>query len=80
MNVIVDNDFLYLLDFLDSRNAESKISKLCQNLGCSVEDGVAPITKLIDEELRLYFQGKLKKFETPLYLSGSKFQKKNLPA
>ncbi|USO00516.1 MAG: methylated-DNA--[protein]-cysteine S-methyltransferase [Alphaproteobacteria bacterium] len=73
---ISDRKKLYLLKFADSCNLEIEISKLGLNQKISTKlIDSAPVT-MIRNELNLYFSGKLSKFQTPLHLAGTDFQKK----
>ncbi|MCC8406701.1 MAG: methylated-DNA--[protein]-cysteine S-methyltransferase [Rickettsia endosymbiont of Sceptobius lativentris] len=76
MLVISDEERLYLLDFAESKGGlEHKIKRLKINVKSAItEDRTKPILS-IEEELKLYFNGTLQKFNTPIYLLGSEFQK-----
>lgn len=75
MLAISDEERLYLLDFAESKGLEHKIKRLKINVISAItEDRTKPIIS-IEEELKLYFNGTLQKFNTPIYLLGSEFQK-----
>ncbi|AAL03408.1 methylated-DNA--[protein]-cysteine S-methyltransferase [Rickettsia conorii] len=75
MLAISDTERLYLLDFVESKGLEYKIKRLKINTKSAItEDRTRPIIS-IEEELKSYFSGTLQKFNTPIYLLGSKFQK-----
>ncbi|WP_040255919.1 methylated-DNA--[protein]-cysteine S-methyltransferase [Rickettsia hoogstraalii] len=75
MLVISDEERLYLLDFAESKGLEHKIKRLkAKTKSAITEDRTKPILS-IEEELKLYFNGTLQKFNTPIYLLGSPFQK-----
>ena len=75
MLVISDEERLYLLDFAESKGLEHKIKRLKINVKSAItEDRTKPILS-IEEELKLYFNSTLQKFNTPIYLLGSEFQK-----
>lgn len=57
-----DKEKLYFLEF-----AESESKKYSEKTS---------VIESIEKELKLYFQGKLQHFKTPLALSGTSFQKK----
>ncbi|OJW68423.1 MAG: bifunctional transcriptional activator/DNA repair enzyme protein Ada [Candidatus Amoebophilus sp. 36-38] len=75
MLAITDQKFLYLLEFVDRRGLEREIEKLRINLNGAIIPGHTQVTQQIESELQKYFEGSLKEFKTPLYLSGSTFQK-----
>ncbi|ACP53666.1 Methylated-DNA--protein-cysteine methyltransferase [Rickettsia africae ESF-5] len=75
MLAISDTERLYLLDFVESKGLEYKIKRLKINTKSAItEDRTRPIIS-IEEELQSYFSGTLQKFNTPIYLLGSEFQK-----
>lgn len=73
---IADEKNLYLLEFVERRGLEKEIEKLrCKMKGAIVPGMTQPLHS-IEGELKKYFEGTLKKFETPFLLLGSPFQKK----
>jgi AraC family transcriptional regulator, regulatory protein of adaptative response / methylated-DNA-[protein]-cysteine methyltransferase len=75
MIAIGDEDRLYLLKFADKANLEYEVEKFKIKLEADVVSGNStPITS-IKSELECYFDGTLTKFETPIHLVGSSFQK-----
>jgi AraC family transcriptional regulator, regulatory protein of adaptative response / methylated-DNA-[protein]-cysteine methyltransferase len=72
---IADDKTLYLLEFLDRKNLDKKIEKFKQQLKQPIEAGINTILSQTKSELNAYFEGKLKKFETPLKMQGTAFQK-----
>ncbi|CAK6518701.1 methylated-DNA--[protein]-cysteine S-methyltransferase [Rickettsia helvetica] len=75
MLAISDEERLYLLDFADSKGLEHKMKRLKINTKSAItEDRTRPILS-IEEELKSYFSGTLQKFNTPIHLLGSPFQK-----
>lgn len=75
MLAIADERFLYLLEFLECRGLEREVERLCISTKSAIIAGTTdPITS-IQRELKLYFDGTLKIFETPIFLLGSPFQK-----
>ncbi|HJD54996.1 MAG TPA: methylated-DNA--[protein]-cysteine S-methyltransferase [Rickettsia endosymbiont of Proechinophthirus fluctus] len=75
MLAISDTERLYLLDFVESKGLKYKIKRLKINTKSTItEDRIRPIIS-IEEELKSYFSGTLQKFNTPIYLLGSEFQK-----
>jgi AraC family transcriptional regulator, regulatory protein of adaptative response / methylated-DNA-[protein]-cysteine methyltransferase len=75
MIALVDDDALHLLEFADRRGLELEIEKMRQSVKCLIVPGRTKITDMIDRELKAYFEGTLKSFQTPLKLYGSDFQK-----
>ncbi|AFC69841.1 cysteine methyltransferase [Rickettsia amblyommatis] len=75
MLAISDTERLYLFDFVESKGLEYKIKRLKINTKSAItEDCTRPIIS-IEKELKSYFSGTLQKFNTPIYLLGSEFQK-----
>lgn len=75
MIAIVDEKFLYLLEFTDRRGLEKEIERLRKRMRASIIPGKTKVTDQIKDELAHYFEGQSFKFKTPLYLLGSDFQK-----
>jgi AraC family transcriptional regulator of adaptative response/methylated-DNA-[protein]-cysteine methyltransferase len=75
MIAIADEDSLYLLEFDDRRGLESEVERLKIKTKEAIIPGITDPIKSITLELESYFEGKLKKFNTPLHLLGSPFQK-----
>ncbi len=74
MLAIADEKNLHLLEFVERRGLEQGISRLRACLSAAMIPGkTAPIVS-IEDELALYFSGKLRVFETPFILRGSDFQ------
>ena len=76
MLAIADEKELYLLEFIERRGLEREIEKLRLKIKSAIVPGIAEPLRSIERELVAYFEGKLKKFETPLFLLGSPFQKR----
>ena len=74
MQVIADNQTLYLLNFVDSRGLEKAMARLKKTKLPIIVGKSKPI-KQIEAELEEYFLGKIHVFKTPLFLLGSPFQK-----
>lgn len=72
---ISDNNYLYLLEFIDRRGLEREIERLRKRLKIGIIPGRTQITEQIEKELRDYFSGKNLNFQTPIFLLGSDFQK-----
>ena len=75
MLAVASEEFLYLLEFVDRRSLESEIKKLRNETKSAIIPGITDPIKSISQELEDYFLGTLKKFKTPLYFSGTTFQK-----
>ena len=65
-----------LLEFTDRRMLETQISRLKKYLKATFVPGVHPLFNSLEKQLKAYFNGELKKFDLPLVLPGSDFQKK----
>ena len=72
MVAVGDSEALFLLEFEDS----SQLERLCQNLRATIHSGRAESVDAVENELELYFEGKLTQFQTPLVLTGTDFQKR----
>ena len=76
MVAIADDTGLYLLEFVDRRGLDREIERLRIRMKSAVIPGDSEIIDNVKSELKLYFDGKLKTFKTPLLLLGTPFQKK----
>lgn len=76
MQVISSEDSIYLLEFADKRGLEGEIARLKLRKKATIVTGTTCSMKSIEVELKAYFEGTLKNFKTPFYVSGSQFQKK----
>lgn len=76
MFAITDEEKLFLLEFVERRGLEKEIERLRKRMKIAIVPGVTEPLRSIERELKKYFEGKLKKFETPLFLLGSDFQKR----
>lgn len=76
MIAIADEKELHLLEFIDRRGLEKEVENLRIKLKAIIIPGLAPPIEMVEKELTLYFEGKLKNFKTPLFFQGSDFQKK----
>ncbi|MBP6870240.1 methylated-DNA--[protein]-cysteine S-methyltransferase [Candidatus Babeliales bacterium] len=74
MVAIADQQFLYLLEFIDRHGLEDSIKKLKKTINSTIIPGRTTIINLIEKELHQYFDGTLQTFMTPLHFSGSPFQ------
>lgn len=75
MLAIVDEEFLYLLEFIDRRGLAREIDRLRKSLKIGILLGRTPITDQIEKELADYFNRTSSVFRTPFFLLGSPFQK-----
>lgn len=71
---IADDQFLYLLDFVNRKGLEREIERLSTTTKMQIVPGQSKAITLIKGELEQYFSGNLKEFKTPLYLPGTPFQ------
>lgn len=72
---IADDEYLYLLEFVDRRGLEREIERLRNRLNAQIIPGKTIISEQIKEELQRYFTNELDEFKTPFILIGSDFQK-----
>jgi len=75
MIAIADDTSLYLLEFSERRGLEKELQKLYAKIQPTIEPGETPALSLIEKELKLYFEGSLKTFQSSFYLMGTPFQK-----
>lgn len=71
---IFDDNYLYFLEFIDSKNLIKEIKTLTKKLSSSLTFGTSKISKDLDKKLKLYFSNKLKIFDIPFKLTGTNFQ------
>ncbi|SFE80499.1 AraC family transcriptional regulator, regulatory protein of adaptative response / methylated-DNA-[protein]-cysteine methyltransferase [Paenibacillus algorifonticola] len=74
MMAIGDEQHLYLLEFVDRRGLEREVERLRKRTKSAIIPGTTASIQSIEQELELYFDGKLSDFKTPLFLLGSPFQ------
>ncbi len=75
MLAIADDEALYLLEFVERRGLEREIERLRIKTKSAIIPGITDPIKSIEAELKLYFEGKLRNFKTPIHLMGTPFQK-----
>jgi AraC family transcriptional regulator of adaptative response/methylated-DNA-[protein]-cysteine methyltransferase len=75
MLAIADEASLYLLEFVDRRGLEREVERLRIKTKSAIIPGRADPIHSIEHELKAYFDGTLKDFQTRLHLIGSPFQK-----
>lgn len=75
MLCIADEQYLYLLEFVDRRGLEREIERMRKKLKMAIIPGETHITHIIKKELDAYFDGSQFTFNTPVHLLGSSFQK-----
>lgn len=76
MVAIADEQFLYLLDFVDSRGLGREVERLGLRMKAAIIPGSTKPLNLIKQEIVQYFGGQLKKFNTPFIFLGTPFQQK----
>jgi len=67
---------LVLLEFADRRALERQLHTLCRRFKALLVPGSEPVLTQVERELEGYFSGRLKRFDTPLHLLGTPFQKR----
>ena len=65
-----------LLEFTDRKMLETELKQLAKSKRAQIVQGDNRFFKPLKEQLTAYFQGKLSKFDLPLDLIGTEFQKK----
>src|SRR5436190_16713408 len=76
MLAISDERALYFLGFINRDNLKQEIQHLCIVTKTTIIPGTSMPIELIKSELAAYFNGTLQEFKTPLYYSGTVFQKR----
>lgn len=79
MMAIGDNEALYLLEFTDRKHIDAQINRVAKHtkrpiIAATAKTSSAAI-KSIKTELKSYFSGELKTFQTPRMMTGTDFQK-----
>lgn len=75
MLAISDDEALCLLEFVGKHGLETGIERLRIESKAVILPGKADPIESIQDELKLYFDGNLREFKTPLHILGSLFQK-----
>ncbi|MFC3161566.1 O-6-methylguanine DNA methyltransferase [Chryseobacterium arachidis] len=65
-----------LLEFTDRKNIEKQLQSLSKSLDSEIIEKDHQHFRQLEEELKEYFEGRRSKFEVPLYISGTEFQRK----
>lgn len=76
MVICGDESAIYLVEFQDRRKLEDQFEGLRRRVGASISPGTSPAIERMGCELAAYFASGLWKFETPVRLSGTAFQKR----
>lgn len=69
-------DGICLLEFTDRRKLETQIKVLEKRLNATLYSGTNPFFKSLTRQIKSYFKGELKRFDLPLVMPGTDFQKK----
>lgn len=75
MVAIANDDGLVVLEFEDRRALEREVEWARRRFGAVVAPGDSPHLRSIERELEEYFGGERARFETPLVMEGSAFQR-----
>jgi AraC family transcriptional regulator of adaptative response/methylated-DNA-[protein]-cysteine methyltransferase len=75
MVAVADEKVLYILEFFDKKCLEYEIKKLCVKIKSGITVGKTVPIISIEQELELYFKGRLRVFKTSVYFLGTSFQK-----
>lgn len=67
---------LYALQFLDQSDLQHKVTKLLKQHHASLTEHATQPIQSVQQELDAYFAHTLQEFTTPLFFSGTSFQKK----
>lgn len=74
MLAIGDANYLYALNFLDTKGFEKQIKSFENQADCICKEGISDPIHSIEQELNAYFSGELSVFKTPVQLLGTEFQ------
>lgn len=74
MIAIASDQALLLLEFHDCTGVEREIERLLQRTNSAITDGTNVPLVSIEQELKAWFDGTLKTFNTPICLLGTSFQ------
>ncbi len=80
MVAISDENALYLLEFTNRKNIDQQILHLQTKANATIVQGSNNILDLVEQELALYFAGRLKNFSVPVQFLGTSFQHKTWAA
>ncbi|SEN93250.1 AraC family transcriptional regulator, regulatory protein of adaptative response / methylated-DNA-[protein]-cysteine methyltransferase [Amphibacillus marinus] len=72
---LADDNYLYLLEFLDRRGLEREIERLRNKHNFRIIYGQNKLNEKLAKQLQLYFNKQLAHFTIPLFYDGSAFQK-----
>jgi AraC family transcriptional regulator of adaptative response/methylated-DNA-[protein]-cysteine methyltransferase len=75
MVAVAGDDGLCLLEFADRPMLETNLRRVQQRLGCAIAPGSHPLIAQIEREIGEYFAGTRSRFDVPLCLAGSPFQR-----
>ena len=75
MYVAAVEEGICMLEFTDRKMLETEFKDLAKSLNATIVLGENPHFKLLEKELKLYFEGELKEFSVPLSPVGTEFQK-----
>jgi len=71
---ISDLQSLYMLEYADNPNLETKLKNLAETY--EIIEQKSEIIESLELELEEYFEGELRSFKTPVHLIGTDFQQK----
>ncbi|VVC86625.1 unnamed protein product, partial [Leptidea sinapis] len=74
-NIAADDEYLYAVCFEDTKNMDKIFKNIAESSSCNFVHEQNKTLKQFHSELTDYFNGKLKKFLTPIKTTGSEFQK-----
>ena len=70
------SDGICLLEFSDQRRIEGQVSSLRRHFNCAIVPGSNKHIEQLHNELKSYFENKLKKFSVKIVYPGTTFQRK----
>lgn len=74
MLAIASASELYFLDFVDQKDLQQDVERLCYKTKAIVTPGITPPLQKLKSELNAYFLGSFQEFTVPMRLVGSQFQ------
>ena len=66
---------LTLLEFVEREGLDRELQRVRRKIGGTVVPGEHPVLQKVEEQLRRYFDGKLDRFDLPLDLQGTEFER-----
>jgi AraC family transcriptional regulator of adaptative response/methylated-DNA-[protein]-cysteine methyltransferase len=66
---------LMVLEFVERAGLERELQRVRRKVGGTVVPGEHPVLRAVEEQLHRYFDGRIDRFDVPLDLRGSEFER-----